>query len=150
MITYLVILALLGVLEVCYFKVADRFNIIDKPNERSSHTRIVLRGGGIIFTIALWIWSIWTGFPYPWMLAGVTLAAGISFVDDIHSLPDSLRLVTQFASMFLVFQEVGLLFGGTSSAFGIGDWLIWGLIVLAALIVAVAGTNIFNFMRWRC
>lgn len=47
MITYLVILALLGVLEVCYFKVADRFNIIDKPNERSSHTRIVLRGGGL-------------------------------------------------------------------------------------------------------
>ena len=91
MITYLVILALLGVQEVCYFKVADRFNIIDKPNERSSHTRIVLRGGGIIFTIALWVWSIWTGFPYPWMLAGVTLAAGISFVDDIHSLPDSLR-----------------------------------------------------------
>jgi hypothetical protein len=45
MITYLVILALLVVLEVCYFKVADRFNIIDKPNERSSHTRIVLRGG---------------------------------------------------------------------------------------------------------
>ena len=146
MITYLVILALLGVLEVCYFKVADRFNIIDKPNERSSHTRIVLRGGGIIFTIALWIWSIWTGCPYPWMLAGVTLAAGISFVDDIHSLPDSLRLVTQFASMFLVFQEVGLLFGGTAPVSGVGDWLVWGVIVLAALIVAVAGTNIFNFM----
>ena len=146
MITYLVILALLGVLEVCYFKVADRFNIIDKPNERSSHTRIVLRGGGIIFTIALWIWSIWTGFPYPWMLAGVTLAAGISFVDDIHSLPDSLRLVTQFLSMFLVFQEVGLLFGGTAPVSGVGDWLVWGGIVLAALIVAVAGTNIFNFM----
>ena len=79
MITYLVILALLGVLEVCYFKVADRFNIIDKPNERSSHTRIVLRGGGIIFTIALWVWNIWAGFQYPWMLAGVTLAAGIWF-----------------------------------------------------------------------
>ena len=91
MVTYLVILALLVVLEVCYFKVADRFNIIDKPNERSSHTRIVLRGGGIIFTIALWIWSAWYGFNYPWLLAGVTLAAGISFVDDIHSLPDSLR-----------------------------------------------------------
>ena len=146
MITYLMILALLGVLEVCYFKVADRFNIIDKPNERSSHTRIVLRGGGIIFTIALWIWSIWTGFPYPWMLAGVTLAAGISFVDDIHSLSDSLRLVIQFASMFLVFQEVGLLFGGTAPVSGLGDWLVWGVIVLAALIVAVAGTNIFNFM----
>ena len=134
MITYLVILALLVVLEVCYFKVADRFNIIDKPNERSSHTRIVLRGGGIIFTIALWIWSVWYGFNYPWLLAGVTLAAGISFVDDIHSLPDSLRLIAHFVAMFLVFQEVGIL-----------QWDMWWIIPFA-LIVAVAGTNIFNFM----
>ena len=134
MITYLMILALLVVLEVCYFKVADRFNIIDKPNERSSHTRIVLRGGGIIFTIALWIWSIWYGFNYPWLLVGVTLAAGISFVDDIHSLPDSLRLVAHFAAMFLVFQEIGIL-----------QWDMWWIIPFA-LIVAVAGTNIFNFM----
>ena len=134
MITYLMILALLGVLEVCYFKVADRFNIIDKPNERSSHTRIVLRGGGIIFTIALWIWSAWYGFNYPWLLAGVTLAAGISFVDDIHSLPDSLRLVAHFVAMFLVFQEIGIL-----------QWDMWWIIPFA-LIVAVAGTNIFNFM----
>ena len=134
MITYLVILALLLVLEVCYFMVADRFNIIDKPNERSSHTRIVLRGGGIIFTIALWIWSAWYGFNYPWLLAGVTLAAGISFVDDIHSLPDSLRLVAHFVAMFLVFQEIGIL-----------QWDMWWIISFA-LIVAVAGTNIFNFM----
>ena len=134
MITYFVILALLVVLEVCYFKVANRFNIIDKPNERSSHTRIVLRGGGIIFTIALWIWSVWYGFNYPWLLAGVTLAAGISFVDDIHSLPDSLRLVAHFVAMFLVFQEVGIL-----------QWDMWWIIPFA-LIVAVAGTNIFNFM----
>ena len=134
MLIYLMILALLVVLEVCYFKVADRFNIIDKPNERSSHTRIVLRGGGIIFTIALWIWSVWYGFNYPWLLAGVTLAAGISFVDDIHSLPDSLRLVAHFVAMFLVFQEVGIL-----------QWDMWWIIPFA-LIVAVAGTNIFNFM----
>ena len=134
MITYFVILALLVVLEVCYFMVADRFNIIDKPNERSSHTRIVLRGGGIIFTIALWIWSAWYGFNYPWLLAGVTLAAGISFVDDIHSLPDSLRLVAHFVAMFLVFQEMGIF-----------QWDMWWIIPFA-LIVAVAGTNIFNFM----
>jgi len=129
------------VLELGYFKVADRFNIIDKPNERSSHKRIVLRGGGIIFTIALWIWSIWSGFEYPWLLAGMTLAAGASFIDDIHSLPDSLRLVMQFALMFLVFQEVGLLTVEDG-----GNWLIQGLIVLAALIVCVGGTNIYNFM----
>ena len=134
MLLYIGILILLFVLELCYFKIADRFNIIDKPNERSSHTRIVLRGGGIIFTIALWIWSIWSGFGYPWLLVGVTLAAGISFVDDIHSLLDSLRLVVQFTAMFLVFQEIGLL-----------HWDMWWIIPIA-LIAAVGGTNIFNFM----
>ena len=144
--TYIIIAVLLVAAELIYFRIADKCNIIDKPNERSSHTRIVLRGGGIIFTIALWIWSVWSGFPYPWMLAGVTLAAGISFVDDIHSLPDSLRLVVQFTAMFLVLQEVGVLFGGASSVYGVGDWLVRVLIVLAALIVAVGGTNIFNFM----
>ena len=139
--TYLLIAALLFVAELVYFRIADKFNIIDKPNQRSSHTRIVLRGGGIIFTIALWIWSIWYGFQYPWLLAGVTLAAGVSFVDDIHSLPDSLRLVVQFAAMFLVFQEVGLLTVEDEDS-----WLVQGLIVLAALIVCVGGTNIYNFM----
>ena len=140
-ITYLIIAAVLIVAELVYFKIADKFNIIDKPNQRSSHSRIVLRGGGIIFTIALWIWSIWSGFQYPWLLAGVTLAAGVSFIDDIHSLPDSLRLVVQFASMFLVFQEVGLLTVEDG-----GSWLMQGLIVLVALVVCVGGTNIYNFM----
>ena len=132
--TYLIIAAILLVAELLYFKVADHFNIIDKPNERSSHKSIVLRGGGIIFTIGLWIWSAFFGFQYPWLLAGVTLAAGISFVDDIHSLPDSVRLVVQFTAMFLVFQEIGLL-----------HWDMWWIVPIA-LIAAVGGTNIFNFM----
>ena len=133
-VTYCIIAIILLAVELAYFRIADHYNIIDKPNQRSSHTRIVLRGGGIIFTIALWIWSIWYGFQYPWLLAGVTLAAGISFVDDIHSLPDSLRLVVQFASMFMVFQEVGLL-----------QWDMWW-IVACALIACVGATNIYNFM----
>ena len=140
MIEYIVIALLLLAAELAYFKIADKCDIIDKPNERSSHKTIVLRGGGVIFTIGFWIWSIWYGFQYPWLLAGVTLAAGVSFVDDIHSLPDSLRLVVQFASMFLVFQEVGLL------SVEDGSWLVQGLIVLTALIVCVGGTNIYNFM----
>ena len=132
--TYIVIFIALLILELLYFRIADKFNIIDKPNERSSHTRVVLRGGGVIFTIALWIWSAVYGFQYPWLLAGVTLAAGISFVDDIHSLPDSLRLVVQFAAMFLVLREVGML-----------HWDMW-YIVPIALIVCVGATNVYNFM----
>jgi len=34
-IIYSIIAVLLVVLELLYFQIADRFNIIDKPNERS-------------------------------------------------------------------------------------------------------------------
>ena len=53
MVVYLLIAVLLLVLEWVYFKIADKFNIIDKPNLRSSHSTIVLRGGGIIWSLAL-------------------------------------------------------------------------------------------------
>lgn len=135
---YLIIASLLVIAELVYFKIADHFNIIDKPNERSSHKRVVLRGGGVIFTIALWIWSAFSGFQYPWLLVAVTLAAGISFVDDIHSLPDSLRLVIQFTAMTMILYPVCM---GTSFPL----W-IQVLILIAALIVSVGCTNIFNFM----
>jgi len=140
-ITYAIIAAVLLVAELLYFKVADKCNIIDKPNQRSSHTRVVLRGGGIIFTIGLWVWSAFYGFQYPWFLVAVTLAAGISFVDDIHSLPDSVRLVVQFLAMGLMLYQLTI---------GHGDllptWWAWVLFIVAGLIVCVGATNIINFM----
>ena len=134
MITYFIIFILLFVAEFLYFRIADKCNIIDKPNERSSHSTIVLRGGGIIFLIGIWIWSAFFGFQYPWFLVGLTLVAGISFVDDIHSLPDSVRLVAQFAAATMAFYQLGIL-----------HWSMWWIILLA-LIVYVGATNVINFM----
>ncbi|WP_289752899.1 MraY family glycosyltransferase [Bacteroides acidifaciens] len=134
MVTYIIIFILLLIAELVYFHIADKCNIIDKPNERSSHSTIVLRGGGIIFLIGVWIWSAFFGFQYPWFLAGLTLVAGISFVDDIHSLPDSVRLVTQFAAAAMAFYQLGIL-----------HWSMWWIILLA-LIVYVGATNVINFM----
>lgn len=132
--TYGIIFVILLVLELCYFKVADNFNIIDKPNGRSSHSTIVLRGGGIIFLIGVWIWSAFFGLQYPWFLIGLTLVAGVSFVDDIYSLPDSVRLVTQFVAAVMAFYQLGILY-----------WSMWWIILLA-LIVYVGATNVINFM----
>ena len=132
--TYIFIFILLLIAELLYFRIADKCNIIDKPNERSSHSTIVLRGGGIIFLIGIWIWTAFFGFQYPWFLAGLTLVAGISFVDDIHSLPDSVRLITQFAAAVMVFYQLGIL-----------HWSMWWIILLA-LIVYVGATNVINFM----
>lgn len=103
---YLVSAVALLLAELLYFRIADKFNIIDKPNERSSHSSIVLRGGGIIFLVGIWIWCLFFGFQYPLFLIAVTLAAGISFIDDIHSLPDSVRLVVQFAAMGLLIWQL--------------------------------------------
>lgn len=134
MITYIFIFVLLLVAELVYFRIADKYNIIDKPNQRSSHSTIVLRGGGIIFMIGAWVWSAFFGFDYPWFLAGLTLVAGVSFVDDIHSLPDSVRLVAQFAAAAMAFYQLDIL-----------HWEMWW-IVLVALIVYVGATNVINFM----
>lgn len=134
MTTYILIFILLLLAELVYFRIADKCNIIDKPNQRSSHTTIVLRGGGIIFLIGAWVWSAFFGFDYPWFLAGLTLVAGVSFVDDIRSLPDSVRLVAQFAAAAMAFYQLDIL-----------HWEMWW-IVLVALIVYVGATNVINFM----
>ena len=134
MITYIIIFVLLLVAELVYFRIADKCNIIDKPNQRSSHSTIVLRGGGIIFLIGAWVWSAFFGFEYPWFLAGLTLVSGVSFVDDIRSLPDSVRLVAQFAAAAMAFYQLDIL-----------HWEMWW-IVLVALIVYVGATNVINFM----
>lgn len=142
MVTYGLIFLILLVLELVYFKVADKFNIIDKPNERSSHSTIVLRGGGIIFVMAAWLWLgyrlVINDLPindcYPCFLFAVTLVAGISFVDDIHSLPDKWRLFAQFVAMAMMFYQLDILHVD-----------MWWVVVLA-LIVCVGATNIINFM----
>ena len=141
--TYGLIFVILLLLELSYFKIADQFNIIDKPNERSSHSTIVLRGGGIIFLLGAWVWSFAFGFQYPWFLLGLSLVAGVSFIDDIHSLPDSVRLVVQFTAAALAFYQLGMLSG---EWFETNGMLVGGLLILLALIVYVGATNVINFM----
>lgn len=149
-ITYGIIAALLVALELCYFKIADRFNIIDKPNERSSHSSIVLRGGGIIFSISILVWMVWqmalgnwgTVQEYLPFIIGLLLICGISFWDDVHSLPDSVRLVVQFVATVLMFR--GLMGQGTWFVELAWYWKV--LIVLVALVVFVGATDVINFM----
>lgn len=129
-----IIVALLVILELLYFQIANHFNIIDKPNLRSSHTHITLRGGGIVFLLGSWLYAIFYGFQYPWFLAGLTAIAGISFVDDVHSVPNRIRLLIHFAAMLLLFQEFGIL--------NLESW--W--MILLGLIFCVGIINAYNFM----
>ena len=144
-ITYAIIAVLLLAAELLYFKIADKCNIIDKPNERSSHTTIVLRGGGIIFTLSMIAWAVLMMVqgndivPYLPFLVGLMMIATVSFWDDVHSLPDSLRMCVQIVSTLLMFWSVGLYTA-------ISSWWLMVLIVVVALFFCVGATNFINFM----
>lgn len=139
---YGLLFVLLVLAELLYFKIADKCNIIDKPNERSSHSSIVLRGGGVIFSLAMVAWAVMmvvqgecgVVLVYLPFLVGLLLVAGVSFWDDVKSLTDSVRLLVQFGAMALMFWSMGIM-----------HWNMWW-IVLVALVVCVGATNVINFM----
>ena len=130
---YLIILVLLFLAELFYFKLADKCNIIDKPNERSSHTKVTLRGGGIIFYFGALAYFLTNHWEYPWFMVALTLITFISFVDDIRSTSQGLRLVFHFSAMALMFCQWGL--------FSLSWW--W---IIVALVICTGIINAYNFM----
>lgn len=131
---YIYIFVILIIVELAYFKIADAFRIIDKPNIRSSHTHITRLGGGIIFTIGMWLYATFFGGDYIWFLIGLTLVAALSFIDDLHSLPKIYRLFFHFIAIGLMFYQWDIL-----------NIDLWWIIVLA-MIVCIGIMNAYNFM----
>jgi len=130
---YFIIFVTLFILEVVYFKIADRFNIIDKPNERSSHSQITLRGGGIIFYLGVLIYFVWSGFQYPWFFLGLTLMSVVSFADDVMTLSNKIRLLMHFSSVLLIAYELQIF------------TLPWYYLAIAFILI-VGVINAYNFM----
>lgn len=130
---YLIIVVLLFLLELLYFKIADRYNIIDKPNHRSSHTSITLRGGGIIFPVAMLIACVLGEASIAFTVA-VVLVGTVSFIDDIKPLHQLPRIASHLIAIGLVLYDLDLLQGTA---------LFW-LPVL--IVLAIGWINAFNFM----
>lgn len=146
---YIIITILLFALELIYFRVADKYNIIDKPNHRSSHTQITLRGGGIIFPFAFLLFLGWifyefsvnsnfsyTIFPKTYAIFGIGLLSlsAISFLDDIVDLSSKIRLAFHFLAVTLLIYFLGL--------FSIDK--IWIIPIVYILVIGIL--NAYNFM----
>ena len=131
--TYLIIFFVLFVVELLYFRIADRLNIIDKPNERSSHTTITLRGGGVIFYIGALLYFVVSGFQYPWFFLGLTMMTVVSFMDDMFTLSNKIRLLIHFASVLLMAYQLDVF------------EMPW-YYLLATFIIVVGVINAYNFM----
>lgn len=122
------------ILMLLYFKVADHFNIIDKPNQRSSHTEITLRGGGIIFWFSALLYFVQHLQDNYFFFIGITLVSLVSFWDDIRSLSNKIRMSVQFLAITLIFFEIGIF--NSVPLFGI----------FIAYVLAIGLINAYNFM----
>ena len=140
---FIIVTFILLVLELLYFRIADKFNIIDKPNHRSAHTEITLRGGGVIFPIVFLLYTASYFFrensilsPQNYLIFGIGLLAicTISFIDDILDLSSKIRLVFHFLSVSLLLYFI--------NAFQLLP--IWGIPILYILIIGIL--NAYNFM----
>lgn len=131
---YILITILLIFAILIYFKMADKYNIIDKPNERSSHKEVTIRGGGIIIWLAALFYFILNFNSSFYFFIGITLVSCISFYDDIKSLPGSFRALTQFIAVILIFYGLDI--------FSLFPW--W--IITLSIVISIGIINAYNFM----
>jgi UDP-GlcNAc:undecaprenyl-phosphate/decaprenyl-phosphate GlcNAc-1-phosphate transferase len=101
-------LVLFFLFEVLYFKIANKYNIIDKPNHRSSHTQVTIRGGGIIFSLALFAGVGYYGLHNAYFLAGLFIISLVSFMDDIDPVANKVRIICHLVSAFLLFYQLNI------------------------------------------
>lgn len=112
-----------------------RFNLIDLPNNRSSHSKPIPRGGGFGILTATLICGIVTRTPTFFWLS-IVFISSFSFLDDIQEIKPSLRLFAQFFSAFIIIYFLGF------SVNSITDLIF----ILILFIFIVGTTNFFNFM----
>ncbi len=134
MLKFLILTTFFTSCTLVYFRVAKYFNIIDKPNERSSHFISTIRGGGIVFYIAALAYFIFSSFAYPVFFLGLTTVSLISFADDIFTLPNRYRLPFQFLAVFCIIYELNVLSNYS--------WIF----LFLSVIIGVGIINAYNFM----
>ncbi len=136
----LITMALPLVLINAYFLLAARFGIVDKPNNRSSHTQLTLRGAGVIFPLVMLIsWAtdasvksegfIFQLMEQPWVF-GLVLISIVSFVDDIKPLSSRVRVFLHLTAVVTSLISVDATIG----------------LMVIALVLIVGTINAYNFM----
>jgi len=132
---YLAVFVTLFILELIYFRIADKYDIIDQPNGRSSHTRVTLLGGGIIFWFAAVLSvPLHISAETIWFFVGITLISGVSFIDDLVSLGAKRRLAVHFIAISCAFIA--------TEVFSLYPW--WAIVI--SYIVFIGIINVYNFM----
>ncbi len=107
----------------------------DRPNERSLHDVPRPRLGGIGAMVAALPWAAWQApGPLQVVLACAAALTVVSAIDDVRSLPATLRLAVHFAAAVVAVAALA-------------DGAQWPLALSALVVLAIAwATNLYNFM----
>ncbi len=119
--------------EIGYFKIADKYNIIDRPNHRSSHTEVTIRGGGIIFPIAMIACAIYLKYEYIYFIIGLLLISIISFIDDVKAVSNRIRICFHLISVSFLFYQLNI-------------FILPVYLILIGFILIIGTINAINFM----
>jgi Fuc2NAc and GlcNAc transferase len=136
-------------LTVALIKRRFSAQLLDIPNDRSSHTVPTPRGGGLgfviafAFTSALALWLLSPSLPLiPLWLTLIPLAA-IGIIDDRQGVPASLRYLVQFAVSGIAVFSLGAFPQPWLLEFGIFGQI---LAIAFTVIGMTAIINLYNFM----
>ncbi len=133
-----------------FCRIAARAGLLDHPNERSSHSDPRPRGGGVVIVavcLGLYVaWGVTTGSNLSWsfVVGGLTVA-GISWLDDRHTLPPFIRLVAQCTAAAAVIVGLGHFTEITLPVVGWSIDLGWFAVPITFLWI-VWMINAYNFM----
>jgi UDP-GlcNAc:undecaprenyl-phosphate GlcNAc-1-phosphate transferase len=119
-------------LEVLYFQVARYFNITDKPNHRSSHSAVTIRGGGVIFCLSSAADTLFSNSQNYYFITGLFLLAVVSFIDDVKPLSSKVRFTIHIIAALLLLKQVNV--------------LNWDILCLLSVVLIISVINAVNFM----
>ena len=135
-----------------YRRWAERRNLLDVPNERSSHHTPTVRGGGLVIAVLMLAgiavgWTCFVTVP-PRMLVAYLVAAGliaaVSWIDDNRGLSYKVRFAVHCVGGVLVVAAIGPL---QTLTLPLVDGFRLGLAgAVISLFWIVGLTNAYNFM----
>ncbi len=142
---------------------SSRFHLLDHPNERSLHTRLTPRTGGLaivtgmmagIFATLAWQWVCGVrcqategllGAVTFWLISLVLMVMIVSFIDDLKGLPIIFRFGVHLIAAIGIVAGAGQLIDAISIPNVTTIRLGWVAMPLSILFI-VWMTNLYNFM----
>jgi len=149
---YLEIIFLIFVTYFTYqllIKFAEKFNLVDRPNSRSSHTYPIVRGFGIVMFVSigltLIVFNLSLFIQNLNLLSAVLLVGILGLVDDSMDVSPVTKILTLIVVCAFLFVE-GFLITNLGVFLGINLELNLLISIIFSTVVIVIFTNAFNLI----